>query len=62
MGLSGEERALTPWHKSIGRRLPWLYINLATAFAAAASQGQGQSAQPGYDAAEGSPDLLLRAS
>jgi magnesium transporter len=36
VGLSGEERALTPWHKSIGRRLPWLYINLATAFAAAA--------------------------
>ena len=36
VGLSGEERALTPWHKSIRRRLPWLYINLATAFAAAA--------------------------
>jgi magnesium transporter len=36
VGLSGEERALTPWRKSIGRRLPWLYINLATAFAAAA--------------------------
>jgi magnesium transporter len=36
VGLSGEERALTPWKKSVGRRLPWLYINLATAFAAAA--------------------------
>jgi magnesium transporter len=36
VGLSGEERALTPWHKSIRRRLPWLYVNLATAFAAAA--------------------------
>lgn len=36
VGLSGEERSLTPWRKSIGRRLPWLYINLATAFAAAA--------------------------
>ena len=36
VGLSGEERALTPWRKSIGRRLPWLYINLATAFLAAA--------------------------
>jgi len=35
VGLSGEERALTPWHKSIGRRLPWLYVNLATAFLAA---------------------------
>jgi magnesium transporter len=36
VGLSGEERALTPWQKSIGRRLPWLYVNLATAFLAAA--------------------------
>jgi magnesium transporter len=36
VGLSGEERALTPWHKAIGRRLPWLYVNLLTAFAAAA--------------------------
>jgi magnesium transporter len=36
VGLSGEERALTPWRKSVGRRLPWLYINLATAFLAAA--------------------------
>ncbi|MBP8258088.1 MAG: magnesium transporter [Verrucomicrobia bacterium] len=36
VGLSGEERALTPWRKSIGRRLPWLCVNLSTAFAAAA--------------------------
>ncbi len=36
VGLSGEERSLTPWHKAIGRRLPWLYVNLATAFVAAA--------------------------
>jgi magnesium transporter len=36
VGLSGEERALTPWRTSIGHRLPWLYINLLTAFAAAA--------------------------
>lgn len=35
VGLSGEERALTPWHKAIGRRLPWLYLNLGTAFLAA---------------------------
>lgn len=35
VGLSGEERALTPWFKSVGRRLPWLYVNLATAFLAA---------------------------
>jgi magnesium transporter len=33
--LSGEERALTPWHQSIRWRLPWLYVNLATAFLAA---------------------------
>lgn len=35
VGLSGEERALTPWRTSLKRRLPWLYINLATAFIAA---------------------------
>jgi len=35
VGLSGEERALTPWHVSMARRLPWLYVNLATAFLAA---------------------------
>jgi magnesium transporter len=39
VGLSGEERALTPWYHSIRRRLPWLYINLATAFLAAAVVG-----------------------
>ena len=43
VGLSGEERALTPWRKSIGRRLPWLYINLLTAFAAAAVVGVFES-------------------
>jgi len=36
VGLSGEEHSYTTWQKSIGRRLPWLYINLATAFLAAA--------------------------
>jgi magnesium transporter len=35
VGLSGEERSLTPWQHSVKRRLPWLYINLATAFLAA---------------------------
>jgi magnesium transporter len=35
VGLSGEERALTPWPTAIRRRLPWLYINLVTAFLAA---------------------------
>ncbi|MBM3834418.1 MAG: magnesium transporter [Verrucomicrobia bacterium] len=39
VGLSGEERALTPWQKSIRRRLPWLCINLATAFLAGAVVG-----------------------
>jgi len=39
VGLSGEERALTPWRKSLPRRLPWLYVNLLTAFAAAAVVG-----------------------
>lgn len=34
VGLSGEERALTPWYHSIRGRLSWLYINLATAFLA----------------------------
>ncbi len=36
VGLSGEEHALTPWPTSVRRRLPWLFINLATAFLAAA--------------------------
>ena len=36
VGLSGEERAFTPWQTSIRRRLPWLCINLATAFLAGA--------------------------
>ena len=36
VGLSGEEHSYTTWQKAIGRRLPWLYINLATAFLAAA--------------------------
>jgi len=36
VGLTGEERSLTPWNVSVRRRLPWLYINLATAFLAAA--------------------------
>lgn len=36
VGLSGEEHALTPWSRAVARRLPWLYVNLMTAFAAAA--------------------------
>jgi len=44
VGLSGEERALTPWRTSIRRRLPWLYINLGTAFLAAFVVGLFESA------------------
>jgi magnesium transporter len=36
VGLSGEERAFTPWQTSIRKRLPWLCINLLTAFVAGA--------------------------
>ncbi len=43
VGLSGEERALTPWTLSVKRRLPWLYINLGTAFLAAATVGLFES-------------------
>ena len=39
VGLSGEERALTPWKQSMKRRLPWLCINLGTAFLAASVVG-----------------------
>lgn len=39
VGLSGEEHAYTPWRRAITRRLPWLLINLATAFLAAAVVG-----------------------
>ncbi len=35
VGLSGEEHALTPWPRSLAKRLPWLFINLGTAFLAA---------------------------
>ncbi|MBL6764175.1 MAG: magnesium transporter [Verrucomicrobiae bacterium] len=35
VGLSGEERFSTPWKTSLRRRLPWLFVNLATAFLAA---------------------------
>jgi magnesium transporter len=35
VGLSGQEHALTPWQHSIRSRLPWLFVNLATAFLAA---------------------------
>ncbi len=34
IGLSGEEMLDTPWKISFQRRLPWLYVNLATAILA----------------------------
>ncbi len=34
VGLSGEERSFTPWQTSIRKRLPWLCVNLLTAFVA----------------------------
>ncbi len=39
VGVSGEERVFSPLKLSVKRRLPWLYINLATAFLAAAVVG-----------------------
>lgn len=34
VGLSGEEVIETPWNRSIRQRLPWLFVNLGTAFLA----------------------------
>ena len=39
VGLSGEERTLTPWATSFKRRLPWLCVNLLTACLAGAVVG-----------------------
>lgn len=39
IGLSGEERVRTPWLFSVKKRLPWLILNLGTAFLAAAVVG-----------------------
>lgn len=36
IGLSGEESTVTPWRESVRNRLPWLYVNLVTAFLAGA--------------------------
>lgn len=36
VGVSGEESAHTPWRRAISKRTPWLYVNLLTAFMAAA--------------------------
>lgn len=34
VGVSGEESVFTPWWRSIGMRMPWLFVNIATAFLA----------------------------
>lgn len=34
IGLSGEESTMTPWKEAVRKRLPWLYVNLVTAFLA----------------------------
>jgi len=39
VGAGGDERALSPISTVVKRRLPWLYVNLVTAFAAAAVVG-----------------------
>ncbi|MGD9782966.1 MAG: magnesium transporter [Kiritimatiellia bacterium] len=36
VGVSGEESVFTPWPRALAMRLPWLYVNLLTAFLAAA--------------------------
>jgi magnesium transporter len=39
VGAGGDERALSPVSTVVRRRLPWLYVNLATAFLASAVVG-----------------------
>jgi magnesium transporter len=39
VGASREERALSPWLFAVRKRLPWLEVNLATAFLAASVVG-----------------------
>ena len=38
-GVSGDERAFTPARESLRKRLPWLAVNLGTAFVASAVVG-----------------------
>jgi magnesium transporter len=50
VGVSPEERVLSPWYESLKRRQPWLLFNLITAFAAAAIVGIFQDAIAEYTA------------
>jgi magnesium transporter len=43
VGAGGDERALSPVGTVVQRRLPWLYVNLATAFLASAVVGLFES-------------------
>lgn len=43
VGLSGEERTYTPWRRAVRHRLPWLYVNVGTAFLAATVVSQFES-------------------
>lgn len=43
VGLSGEESTYTTWQTSVTKRLPWLYVNLATACLAASVVGLFES-------------------
>ena len=51
VGLSGEETA-TPWNQSVRNRLPWLFVNLLTAFLAgwvvSCSKPQSRIRGPGH--------------
>ena len=49
-GVDREERALSPVRLSVGQRLPWLQVNLLTAFLAAAVVGLFESTIASYTA------------
>lgn len=47
-GIQGEESVFSPVPTSVRRRLPWLYVNLVTAFAAAGTVGLFQGTISGH--------------
>ena len=47
-GVSSDERVFTPASESLRKRLPWLIVNLATAFLAAGVVGLFQSTISGW--------------
>lgn len=48
VGVGVDERVFSPWQASLKRRLPWLYVNLLTAFLAATVVGLFQGAIQEY--------------